>query len=76
MDPITPKQRKCLDAVERICERKGGFVGSSYKELAGELGVTNGAVVVMVERLIAGGHLKRIPPMPRTLKLAKARVSA
>ena len=71
METVTPKQLRCLDAVERICKRKGGS-GSSYKELARELGVTNGAVVIMVERLISGGHLKRTPPMPRLLKRVSA----
>lgn len=70
METITLKQRNCLAAIERICKRKGGS-GASYKELARELGVTNGAVVVMAERLISGGYLKRTPPMPRLLKLSK-----
>jgi hypothetical protein len=72
--PITHRQQQFLDAVEAIAKRKGR--GATYRELAAETGVAHNAAVVMCEKLIARGFLKRVPRVPSTLTVAKARALA
>lgn len=73
--PLTPKQRRFLDAVDRMTREKRG-VGPSYDELAETLQCSQTAVKALIDRLCARGHLQKIPRTPRTLRVVKAGASA
>jgi DNA-binding MarR family transcriptional regulator len=68
--PLTPKQAEFLELVDRMTRERGG-IGPSERELAAALHISQTAVVSLIKRLTARGHVQRIPKTARTLRIIK-----
>lgn len=65
---MTPSQRKCLLAIQRLIARLG--YGPSYREIAAEIGaVSKGHIAGLVRGLIERGYLRKIPNRSRALEV-------
>jgi DNA-binding MarR family transcriptional regulator len=69
--PLTPTQRRFLDAVDRMTREKRG-IGPSYDELSLELNCSQTAITDLVKRLCAKGWLQKIPKTPRSLRVLRS----
>jgi SOS-response transcriptional repressor LexA len=72
--PITNRQKAAKDAIIKLTEMKGE--APTYAEVAAELGKSRGATIHLIKRLVARGHLRRLPYAARTLQIIKERPSA
>ena len=71
---ITRRQQEILDAITELTKQLGH--SPTYVELSSHLGVTPGAVVQGVQRLMLRGRLRRLPHVPRSFEVVKEGATA
>lgn len=65
---MTPKQVQLLDFIRSTIEATGS--PPTYSQMAAKMQITRSNVHMMVERLIRGGHVARVPNVARGLYLS------
>ena len=72
MHPPTKRQRDLEIALKKLIAANNG-ISPTNEELAAEMGITDGAVSMLIKRLIARGRLRRLPRTARTLQIVQGR---
>jgi DNA-binding MarR family transcriptional regulator len=68
--PLTRPQKEALTTIIDLTTANAG-VPPSLRELSEALGKSNGATVHLIKRLIARGHLRKLPHAARTLQVVE-----
>ena len=65
--PPTKRQKDLLIALDKLIAANGG-ISPTNQELAAAMGISDGAVSMLIRRLIARGQVRRLPNTARTLQ--------